>query len=60
MYFKVKMPMFITNRDMLLELVRKPISDKKVLYFMNSVKRDDIPVPASTIRMSIYQYSLYE
>ena len=39
MYFKIKMPMFITNRDMLLSLVRKQVADKKVLYLMQSVDR---------------------
>jgi hypothetical protein len=54
MYAKIKMPMFITNRDLVMTLVRKQLEPKKVLYLMQSVDRDDIPVPASTIRMNIF------
>ena len=51
MYFRVKMPMFMSDRDGLVAINRYPVEGNKMLYCMRSIENPKKPLIDGVLRM---------
>ena len=59
-YAVMKMPMFISNRDIHIKFSKTDLGNGRFLFSSTSINKPDWPSPKGTLRMSIAAYSFVE
>ena len=59
-YFAMPMPMFMTDRDVLLRMTRISIADNKAIYWTQSTEHPDYALRPDRLRMDVTGYSVIE